>query len=343
MITIIIKSFNRPYYLDRCLRSIYTCVKGNFEIKILDDGTPKKYLEVIKSKFPNAKIITSSQYQDKIKAIEENITKGDKIDGFTIPTDLWYNEVKSSSDYVLVTEDDVWFSDPINIDEVVNEMKSFSIPLLKLGWLGNYSDDKNLIIDKLSDDLNQAQPQKLFTSNKFIMDMFMYNKYKFFTVLYKLGLVDNKTKRKYWSLNSILMGLYQKEYWLAIWADAKGKVDEKQQLRNAAAWYNDNKKAVFARTNQEVLKTTFKSSATGSYHEFEKNIFDVNRMNFILNEAWLNNKFDAMQNYPKDFSDDYIKSFLDKENHPDAQYEEWYKWAEKFRAQYRNLGAKVDH
>ncbi|MGV1019711.1 glycosyltransferase [Empedobacter falsenii] len=341
MTTIIIKSFNRPYYLERCLNSIYACVKGNFEIKILDDGTPKKYLEVIKSKFPNAKIITSSQYQDKITAIEENITKGDKIDGFTIPTDLWFNEVKSSSDYVLVTEDDVWFSDPINIDEVVNEMKSFSIPLLKLGWLGNYSDDKNLVIKPISINLTEAKPNKLFTSNKFIMDMFMYNKYKFFTVLYKLGLVDNKTKRKYWSLNSILMGLYQKEYWLAIWADAKGKVDEKQQLRNAAAWYYKNKNAIFARTNQEVLKTTFKSSATGSYHEYG-NHFDVNRMNFILNEAWLNNEFDAMQNYPKDFSDDYIKSFLDKENHPDAQYDEWYKWAEKFRQQYRNLGAEVE-
>lgn len=342
MITIIIKSFNRPYYLDRCLSSIYTCVKGNFEIKILDDGTPKKYLEVIKSKFPNAKIITSSQYQDKIATIENNITKGDKIDGFTIPTDLWFNEVKSSSDYVLVTEDDVWFTDSINIDEVVNEMESFSIPLLKLGWLGNYSDDKNLIIDKLSDNLNQTQPKKLFTSNKFVMNLFMYNKYKFFTILYKLGLVDNKTKRKYWSLNSILMGLYQKEYWLSIWQDAKGKVDEKQQLRNAAAWYHKNKKAIFARTNQEVLKTTFKSSATGSYHEYG-NHFDVNRMNFILNEAWYNRQFDTMQNYPKDFSDDYIKTFLDKENHPDAQYDEWFIWAEKFRNQYRKLGAEVDN
>ncbi len=78
MTTIIIKSFNRPYYLERCLHSIYACVKGNFEIKILDDGTPKKYLEVTKSKFPNAKIITSSQYQDKIKAIEDNILKGIK-------------------------------------------------------------------------------------------------------------------------------------------------------------------------------------------------------------------------------------------------------------------------
>ncbi|WP_413531713.1 glycosyltransferase family 2 protein [Empedobacter brevis] len=342
MITIIIKSFNRPYYLDRCLSSIYNYVNGDFEVKVLDDGTPKQYLAIIQDKFPTAKIITSNQYQEKIQAISDNINQGKKIDGFKIPTDLWYNEVKSSSDYVLVTEDDVWFTETLNIDEVVTEMKSFSIPLLKLGWLGNYSDDKNLIINDLTNYLNKTQPKKIFTSNKFVMDLFMYNKYKFFTILYKLGLVDNGTKRKYLALNSILMGLYQKEYWLSIWEDAKGKVDEKQQLRNAAAWYNKNKKAIFARTKQELLKTTFKSSATGSYHEYG-NHFDVNRMNHILNEAWLNNEFDAMQNYPKDFSDDYIKIFLDKANHADAQYTEWFKWAEKFRQQYRNLGAEVDN
>lgn len=341
MTTIVIKSFNRPYYLERCLRSIYSCVQGNFEIKILDDGTPAKYLESIKSKFPKAKIITSDQYGDKIQAIEDHITKGKKVDGFTIPTDLWFEEIKSSSEYVLVTEDDVWFTDTLNIDDVINDMKSFSVPLLKLGWLGNYSDDKALKINKLSDNISQSQPVKLWTSNKMVMDLFMYNKYKLFTILYKLGLVDNETKRKYWAINSILMGLYQKDYWLSIWQDAKGKVDEKQQLRNAAAWYHKNKNAVFARTNKEVLKTTFKSSATGSYHEYG-NHFDVNRMNYILNEAWLSNRFDAMQNYPKDFSDEYIKMFLDQENHPDAQFSEWFKWAEKFRQQYQSLGAAVE-
>ena len=342
MTTIIIKSFNRPYYLDRCLDSLYRNVIGNFQIKVLDDGTPINYLNQIEAKFPNIKIVRSKQYSEKVQAIDDNISKGKKIDGFTIPTDLWFDEVKSSSEYVLVIEDDVWFIDRIDIDNLVSEMKSFSIPLLKLGWLGNYTDDKYCSIGKLSNQIESVLPKKLFTSNKFVMDLFMYNKYKFFTILYKLGLVDNTTKHKYWTINSILMGLYQKDYWLAIWEDAKGKVDEKQQLRNAAAWYNKNRKAIFGRTNQEILKTTFKSSATGSYHEYGDH-FDVNRMNYILNEAWLKNEFNSKENYPKDFSDDYIKTFLDKANHPDAQYAQWFKWAEKFRQQYRNLGAEVDN
>jgi len=48
LIDILIKSFNRPYYLDRCLYSIYKFVKKtDFNIVVLDDGTPEKYLQKI--------------------------------------------------------------------------------------------------------------------------------------------------------------------------------------------------------------------------------------------------------------------------------------------------------
>lgn len=341
MTDIIIKSFNRPHYLDRCIKSILKNVTGNYRIKVVDDGTPQQYLERIVTKYPDISIARSDQYNSKIQAIDNNIKKGEKIDGFSIPTQLWINEVKKSSDYVLVTEDDVWVSAPFNIDEMVNEMKFHKIPLLRLGWLGNPNDDKYCDVKKLTPSVVSTIPQKMITGNKFFMNLFFYNRFKTFTMLYKMGLVDNNTKKKYWVINSILMGLYQKDYWLAIWKDAVGKVDEKQQLRNAATWYHNNKKTTFARTNIEHLKTTFKSSATGSYHEYGNN-FDVNRMNFILNEAWYNDQFDPMENFPKDFSDDYIKRFLDQANHPNAQYQEWAKWSEKFKSQYRDLGAQVN-
>ncbi len=342
MVTIVIKSFNRPYYLDRCLQSIQICVEGNFEIKVLDDGTPKVYLDKLIKKYPNILLLKSKQYLEKVNAINKNLTTGEAINGFKIPTDLWYNTVKNSSDYVLVIEDDVWFTQQVNLDELVKQMQQYNIALLKLGWLGNEKDDLHCNVNNLSNEIKAAIPKKLFTSNKWVMDLFMYNKYKFFTILYKLGLVDNQTKRKYWTINSILMGLYQKDYWLSIWADANGNVDEKQQLRNAATWYHKNKNAVFAKTTHEILKTTFQSSATGSYHAYD-NWFDVNRMNFILNEFWLNDAFDVMENYPKDFSDGCIKRYLNQINHPNAKAEEWFKWAEKFKNQYRNLGAEVDN
>jgi len=331
---IIIKSFNRPYYLDRCLDSIYKHVKGNFTVTVLDDGTPEKFLNKIKIKYPEIKVILSENYDIKSKKLENS----QDIDGFNIPTNLWINAVKNAKDYVLVTEDDVWFVNDINVDEIIRQMKADSIQLVKLGWLGKKS---NSSVDEvnLSKEIVSTYPKNLFTSSELIMDLFFYNKFKFYTILYKLGLVNNHTVDKYWVLNSILMGLYHKDYWLHIWKDAKGKVDELQQLRNASVWFNQYKKntKIIARTEAEVLKTTFSSSATNSYHKCGISI-DMNTVNRILNNAWLDDKLNVTENFPNDFSDDYIASFIQE----DVDIDSWKKWVKKFKNQYRNIGAKVD-
>lgn len=340
MVTILVKSFNRPFYLDRCLKSLSEHLKGSYEIKVLDDGTPEKYLSKLKSSYPNVAFLLSTQYPSKIKAIQANLEKGEDINGFQIPTDLWINEVKNSkSDYVLVTEDDVWMTTDLNLDEIIFDMNEKNVELVKLGWLGNQSEENYSQIKSLTDQLDSILPKGIFTSNAFFMDLFMYNKYKFFTILFKLGYVDNHTKLKYWSLNSILMGLYQKEYWLYIWKDAKGKVDEKQQLRNAAVYYHKKKNNpnFLARTKKEYLKTTFQSSATNSYHKYGGN-FDVNYFNHLINETWYADEFDSMENYPNDFSLNYFEKFLDEK----VDKEEFRNWVEKFKKQYRNLGAQVD-
>ena len=334
---IIIKSYNRPYYLHRCLQSIKENVQGNYKVIIVDDGTPQKYLDKISSLY-SVEIFKTENYEKKSFNIENDLIN----DGFNIPTESWRKAVENASDYFLITEDDVWFTKEINCDELVSYMKLHNIHLTKLGILGIYSDDNYSEVLSLSNELETSYPLQTFTSNQFIMNLFMFNKFKFFTILYKLGLVDNHTRRKYWILNSILMGIYNKEYWLYMWKDSVNLLDEKIQLRNASVWFGKHKtnKNIVVRTKQEKMKTTFKSSASGHYHDYNITL-SIDKVNHILNEAWLNNEFDALQNYPKDFSDDYIKSFLVKANHPDAQYAEWYKWAEKFRKQYKDLGAEV--
>lgn len=335
MISVLVKSFNRAFYLDRCLKSIFGFVQGEFKITVLDDGTPEKYLKKIQAKYPEIEILKSKNYNEKSNLIQQNA----EINGFEIPTDLWKSAVKNSPEFVLMIEDDVWFTEKTDLNQIISGMKNHKTDLVKLGWLGNYNDDKYLKINNLNSNLNALIPQKLFTSNPFIMDLFMYNKFKFFTILYKLGLVDNETKRKYWALNSILMGIYQKDYWLYIWKDADGKVDEKQQLRNAAVWFHKNKKNenLICRTKREVLKTTFQSAATNSYHEYGFD-FDVNYFNHLLNEAWFHNGFDSMENFPNDFTLAYLLEFADEK----INSKEFLLWTEKFKNQYRNLGANVE-
>lgn len=339
MTDIFIKSFNRPFYLDRCINSINQNVSGNFKIKILDDGTPEQYLDKIRKKYPNVEIRLSDNYEKKTKAIEENLISGKAVNGFEIPTKFWYDNVKNASEYVVVTEDDVWFTNAININELSNQAKTLDINLIKLGWLGNESERNDLIIDSISDNLESAQPKPLPYFPKKLMEAFFYNQYKFFTILYKLGQVDNLTQRKYWALNSILMGFFNKEYWLKIWEGMNGKVDEKRQLINAALFYKKNKNNpnFISKLKLEAMKTTFQSSATNSYHEYGFD-FDVNRFNHLINEAWLKDEFDSMENFPKDFPIEYFKRFISEK----INFTEFQKWADQFRKQYENMGCKTE-
>ena len=336
---IFIKSFNRPFYLDRCISSINKYVSGDFRIKVLDDGTPEQYLDKIRKKHPNVEILLSDNYERKIKAIKENLLTGKSVNGFEIPTRFWYDNVKKASNYVIVTEDDVWFTQPINVDELSQEAKNLNINLIKLGWLGNQSNRKDLIIESISENLESAQPKPLPYFPKKLMEAFFYNQYKFFTILYKLGQVDNLTQRKYWALNSILMGFFNKEYWLKIWEGMNGKVDEKRQLINASLFYKKNKNNpnFISKLKLEAMKTTFQSSATNSYHEYGFD-FDVNRFNHLINEAWLKDEFDAMENFPKDFSLEYFKRFISEK----INFTEFQKWADQFRKQYENMGCKTE-
>ncbi|WP_312761474.1 glycosyltransferase family 2 protein [Epilithonimonas sp.] len=336
---IIIKSFNRPFYLDRCISSINKYVSGAFRIKVLDDGTPEQYLDKIRKKHPNVEILFSDNYERKIKAIKENLLTGKSVNGFEIPTKFWYDNVKNASDYVIVTEDDVWFTQSINVDELSQEAKNLNINLIKLGWLGNEKDMDDLIINSISKNLESAQPKDLLLFSKKLMQAFFYNQYKFYTILYKLGKVNHFTQLKFWALNSILMGFYKKEYWLEIWKDMDGKVDEKRQLINASLFYKKNKNNpnFISKLKLEAMKTTFQSSATNSYHEYGFD-FDVNRFNHLINEAWLKDEFDAMENFPKDFSIEYFKRFISDT----INFSEFEKWANRFRKQYEIMGCKTE-
>lgn len=339
MTHLLIKSFNRPYYLDRCLQSAYRYVKGDFKIIVLDDGTPEKYLNKIQENFPQVEIRKSEQYEQKSKAIQENLESGKEIDGFKIPTDLWYTAVQNASDYVLVTEDDVWFTQEINLTELVKSMNECKIDLLKLGWLGNKEFSRATELKSINSGIYAEKLDDIFSSNSLVMDILLNNRFKIFSLLYRIGKVDNMSLRKYWRLNSILMGLWNKDYWLYVWKDINGMVDEKSQLINSAVWLHKNKENenLIALTDKNYLRTTFQSSATNSYHKYGFK-FDVNYFNHLMNEAWYKGEFDSMENFSKDFSMNYFEQFLDEK----IDKNEFNQWVEKFKNQYRNNGILID-
>ena len=131
---ILIKSFNRPYYLDRCLQSIYlNCAGCDFTIKVLDDGTPEKYLNKIQLQYPEVIIFKSKYYSDKSKFCEQS--KRPKI--MKIPIDFWVSSLANTTDYFVLLEDDIWFTEKEDLNALRQNMIQNKSIFTKLFWLGN--------------------------------------------------------------------------------------------------------------------------------------------------------------------------------------------------------------
>lgn len=314
---------------------------GNYQVTILDDGTPQKYLDKIQQDFPKVIIIKSENHQRKNQAIADNLATGKEINGFEIPTELWKNAVRNASEYFIMTEDDVWFTQEINVDELSSTMKQYNMALIKLGWISQRPiKSKIKRIDKT--EVFSIKPE-VFTAPRFIMDWLFDNKYKLYSLLYRLKLVNTDTKNEYWIMNALLMGFYSKSYWLKVWENIDKKVDETMQIKNAIQWYRKNKHNDYNFGKLEELKmnTTFVSSATNSYHKYGVGC-DINMFNHIMNEEWFSGNFNSLQNFPKDIPEDYYYHILKAKNNDRCTPEAWKLWADKFKEQYRKQDVNVD-
>lgn len=338
---ILIKSFNRPYYLDRAIYSLKKYLVGNYTITILDDGTPQKYLDKILNKYPDVILKRNEKADLKSKAIENNIKEGTEINGFIIPTDLWKGAVEKASEYFVMTEDDVWLTEEIDLMEVEKTLKFHEVSLLKVGWISNRKVNA-FLRDTINEEIVALEPN-FWVAGRWFMHAVIKNKYRLFSLLYRLKLVDKNTYNDYWIMNSLLMGIYKKEYWLFLWDKIEGRVDEQMQIINATQWYRKNKRNKFNYTKFKNLKmsTTFVSSATNSYHQYGIDC-DINFFNYIMNEEWYSGNFNSLQNFPKDISEDYYMSFLSKHNNNRCLPENWKAWADKFKEQYRRQDVVVD-
>ena len=97
-------------------------------------------MDKIQELHPEVTILKSENYKDKEQAIKDYLEQGKEINGFQIPTKLWRSAAQEASEYFIMTEDDVWFTENVDIDQLRENAKKHNISLLKLGWLGNTKD-----------------------------------------------------------------------------------------------------------------------------------------------------------------------------------------------------------
>lgn len=336
---ILIKSFNRPYYLDRCLQSIYlNCVGSNFTVKVLDDGTPEKYLNKIQQQYPNIIIYKSQYYNDKSKFCEQGI----KPENMKIPIDFWVSSATNSSDYFILLEDDIWFTEKFDFNTCRENMIQNKSVFTKLFWLGN----SKLIQSKSTNSIGNLSflEPNLYVSNPNLFSFIFYkfNRFKIRKILIFLKIHTKERFLSYYSIYSVASAIFKKDYFLSLWNNHKNTVDEGLQLFNAVTYFNRNKNEItFSHTHSEVLKTGFLSSATNQFKDFDVQV-DMFAFNKIINEIWYKNELDVMNNYPSDLSVNEIEKKMKSENVDLTFINDWKEWVLTFKNQYVNFGCKID-
>ncbi|WP_162127630.1 hypothetical protein [Flavobacterium phycosphaerae] len=337
---ILIKSFNRPYYLDRCLYSIDKHVKlGGGKIILLDDGTPQIYLDKLKAKYPHIIIEKSELYEKKQQATG----LGKSPDDYSIPIDFWVASAQKASPNFMLIEDDIWFVEDIDLESVNQEVTDANIALLKLFWVGN-----PLVVQSKSTtekkDIVLLEP-KLFT---IIPALYYFIFYKFdrFKIRKTLRLLKINTDERhlaYYTLYGVAGAIFNKDYFIQLWQNHKNYIDEGLQIYNAVKFYakqgHDKK---YARYKKEILKTGFVSSATNQYKEdFGENV-DMFMFNKMMNEAWLQDKLDVISSLPNDIDEQIITTVLDGDAGKRIVSKDWKKWMQSFKNQYIAMGCKID-
>ena len=87
------------------------------------------------------------------------------------------------------------------------------------------------------------------------------------------------------------------------------------------------------------MSTGFSSSSSNKV--FKNKTIDIYLFNQIINDAWLNNSFNSMENCPMDFSEQYICSVMEKSSVNDDFIVNWKAWKNNFITSFESFGCKI--
>ena len=292
---IYIKSFNRPFYLERCIRSVSFNISGYDKIIILDDGTLNKYKDRLKSKYPEVVWVNSNADDNKFELLRQE--KFDEIKKKYIePAKFWVGEIqKEKNDYFLMLEDDVWITKSFDLQLIENNLIKNKCIFLKFWW------------PTRKEDLAVSQKHS-FPDNKSID---YYNT--------SINSIDDIYK-----IWIVAFAVFRKDYWLNNFTKVQRMGDEHTQLIEAYNFVKDKPNLNFAKSNCRWVHQGWVIPGRATPEYYDKGLVQHLFMD-ALNEAWYNDEIDVTQGYPYDFDDAYIHKILQKYL-PQQNIDIWEKW-----------------
>jgi hypothetical protein len=334
---VFIKSFNRPYYLERCIRTIHQFVSGDFTIKVLDDGTPQRYLDKIQSLFPTITILKSDSYNEKSSAVIKHIEEVKQYSIESIPAAFWMRSVADASNIFLWLEEDAWFTEPVNVNQISQVMSTNEVVTLKLFWCNNEDIVKGKK-RKIDEQIEEVMPE-LPIKNPAVFSLLMTERLRIRTLLNRAKILSPRFVLPYYGLYTVASAFFHKDYWLAVWKDSADYVREGHQLVNALKWRSSHPNIRYAKTITEKVRTSY---ITTSVNRMRSVPFDFITFNHVMNEAWLTGELDALHGLPGDFHVDYLEDFLKLASGHNLDKQNWHRWIDAFQKQFVDQGCRID-
>lgn len=317
--------------------SIYKhVILGDAKIIVLDDGTPQVYLDKIIEKYSNIEVNKSEFYEEKVLFTIE----GKKPEKYSIPIDFWVKSSQLFSENFILIEDDTWFINDMNLEELNQEILQNKVVLTKLYWVGNPIINQNKKETQLKN-IVLLKP-KLYTTLPalYYFIFYKFNRLKIRKTLRFLKIHTNEKHLAYYTIYAVAGMVFNKNYFQKLWNNHSNTIDEGLQLFNAVKIYNKQKSKIkFARYKHELLRTGFMSSATNQNKESSVDMFVFNK---LMNESWLHNQFDVIQSLPKDIDKQEIIEILNANPQKGISSIEWANWVENFKSYYLQIGCKID-
>lgn len=339
---ILIKSYNRPYLLHYTLKSIFKNIIGDFNITIVDDGTPDCYLMKIKEEFPSIQINKTIYHAEKSNIIlhyEKNIVKTEPI---KLPHADW-NKIANdfTADYFLVLEDDQFIVKKIDLNKIVKVIKDNELQLLHFNVLNkkffNFNIVKelnNIYIYNSKFQLSKIKKFNLnfYPSNLFkpVLNILKKFNFKYLQIDFKNDILD------LYNIYIISGVIYRKSYWSRCVDSSEDELNEKYQI-HCAGNYNlkTNGNLCFGVTKKRHIKTTLNNTSLGLNRGTN---FDPTLFNILVNKLWYKNDLNYFDESNYELNVNYISNFLKLMNYPNCTFTEWIKFTGMFENAYKELG-----
>jgi hypothetical protein len=294
-----IKSFNRPFYLDRCIRSIKLNVKGCSRIIVLDDGTQSQYLEKLHSLHPDVEFRGSGADDRKVELLRAENFAAIKSD-FPEPASFWFAELsKEPEEYFFLMEDDAWVSRRLDLETVQTSLEKNAGVIYKCWW-PNHPERVHIV------------QSSFLASNGQSVEYYDFNAEKV-TQLYAIWIVA--------------FAVFRRDYWLNNFCGIKRMADEHTQLCNAQNYISRHPEVRFAKSAERCVYQGWAVPGRSTPEYYDKGLRQHLYMD-ALNNAWLAGGLDVTEGFPFDFSDDYLASifsmFLST-----ADVEVWKEWKKR--------------